>query len=239
MEMPVSSQLLYFHFCMEADDDGFVGNPKQVIKMVGAGDDDLKILGAKRFILGFKSGVIVIKHWWIHNTLRKDRYNITKYEDELKTLVIKDNGSYTDDKEQGRLIPGASSVPQIKLNKIKLNKKNTTAKADKKSIKIKKEVQFTTLGADVLKSFEVVDPKNKTYYANKTQRAACDFLISEYSYEKVIDVIAALPRLNQEKLYIAQITSPWELQQNWVKLMNIVHQKKVEIIKAKEKYPII
>jgi len=122
MDMPISSQLLYFHLSMEADDDGFIGNPKQIIKMINANSDDFKILLSKRFILPFESGVIVIKHWWIHNTYRKDRYNNTKYEEEINTLQIKDNGAYTDDKTYPRCQIGAKSVPQIKLNKIKLNK---------------------------------------------------------------------------------------------------------------------
>jgi len=67
---------------MRADDDGFVGNPRKIQKMVGGNDDDLKVLLGKRFVLGFESGVIVIKHWLIHNQIRKDRYNETQYLDE-------------------------------------------------------------------------------------------------------------------------------------------------------------
>ena len=74
LEMPMSSQALYFHLCMNADDDGFVKNPKSIQRTVGCNDDDLKLLIAKRFILPFDTGVIVIKHWRMHNLLRKDRY---------------------------------------------------------------------------------------------------------------------------------------------------------------------
>ena len=101
LDMPLSAQCLYFHLNMRADDDGFVNNPKKIQRMLGASDDDLKLLLAKRFILGFESGVIVIKHWRMHNLLRKDRYNPTQYQDEFQRLCLKDNGAYT---EHGNLL---------------------------------------------------------------------------------------------------------------------------------------
>jgi hypothetical protein len=82
MDMPQSSQLLYFHLAMRADDDGFVGNPKKILRMIGGNEDALKVLIAKRFILTFQSGVVVIKHWRIHNLIRADRYHETQYLEE-------------------------------------------------------------------------------------------------------------------------------------------------------------
>ena len=96
LDMPLSSQALYFHLNMRADDDGFVNNPKRIQRTIGASEDDLKLLIVKRFVIGFDSGVIVIKHWKMHNTLRKDRYNPTQYQEELQTLEIKENSSYTE-----------------------------------------------------------------------------------------------------------------------------------------------
>ena len=96
LDMPLSTQSLYFHLNMRADDDGFVNNPKKIQRMIGASEDDLKLLVAKRFIISFDNGVIVIKHWRMHNLLRKDRYNPTQYAEEMDTLMIKDNGSYTE-----------------------------------------------------------------------------------------------------------------------------------------------
>ena len=96
LDMPLSSQALYFHLNMRADDDGFVNNPKRVQRTIGASEDDLKLLIVKRFVIGFDSGVIVIKHWKMHNTLRKDRYNPTQYQEELQTLALKENNSYTE-----------------------------------------------------------------------------------------------------------------------------------------------
>ena len=96
LDMPLSAQALYFHLNMRADDDGFVNNPRKIQRMLGCAEDDLKLLVAKRFVIGFEKGVIVIKHWRMHNTLRKDRYNPTQYQEELKMLALKPNNSYTE-----------------------------------------------------------------------------------------------------------------------------------------------
>ena len=95
LEMPLSSQCLYFHLNMRADDDGFVGNPKKIMRMIQATEDDLKILLAKRFLIMFEDNVVVVKHWWMHNTLAKDRYNETSYIDDKAQLYIKENKAYS------------------------------------------------------------------------------------------------------------------------------------------------
>ena len=95
LEMPLTTQALYFHLNMRADDDGFIGNPKKIMRIINASEDDLKLLMAKRFILVFENGVIVIKHWRMHNTIKSDRYTPTAYQDELNQLFIKSNKSYT------------------------------------------------------------------------------------------------------------------------------------------------
>lgn len=100
LDMPVSSQLLYFHLNMEADDDGFVSNPKRIMRTLNVGSDDLKILLGKRFLLAFESGVVVIKHWLLHNAVRRDMYKETQYLDEKKLLQIKDNNAYTETRNE-------------------------------------------------------------------------------------------------------------------------------------------
>lgn len=102
LELPLSSQCLYFHLCMNADDDGFVNNPKRLIRMLGNTEDDMRLLLTKRFLIAFESGVIVVKHWRMHNLLRKDRYKETEYKDEKKKLFLKDNNTYTLDSGQGK-----------------------------------------------------------------------------------------------------------------------------------------
>lgn len=95
-DMPLSAQALYFHFNMEADDDGFVNNPKRICRSLGASEDDLKLLIVKRFLLSFESGIVAIKHWRMHNLLRKDRYTETQYQEEKSMLLLKENGAYTE-----------------------------------------------------------------------------------------------------------------------------------------------
>lgn len=96
LDMPLSAQALYFHLSMRADDDGFINNPKKIQRMIGASDDDCKLLILKRFIITFESGVIVIKHWKIHNYIQKDRYKPTIYQEEKSTLAVKENKAYTE-----------------------------------------------------------------------------------------------------------------------------------------------
>lgn len=95
LDMPLSTQALYFHLCMRADDDGFVNNPKRIMRTIGASDDDAKVLLAKKFIIPFESGVVVIKHWRIHNYIRKDTYHETNYRDEKSMLDVKENKAYS------------------------------------------------------------------------------------------------------------------------------------------------
>ena len=119
LEMPLSTQALYFHLSMRADDDGFLNNPKKIQKITGATDDDLKLLMAKRFILLFESGVIVIKHWKMHNYIRMDRYKPTVYQEEKKLLEIKENGSYSDGMSIG--IPDDNQrLTQVRLGKVSI-----------------------------------------------------------------------------------------------------------------------
>lgn len=99
LEMPLSTQALYFHLAMRADDDGFVDNPKTITRIIGASQNDYDLLVAKRFILEFGNGVIVIKHWKMNNYIRKDRYIPTRFRSEINTLEINDNGSYTEKKD--------------------------------------------------------------------------------------------------------------------------------------------
>lgn len=100
LEMPLSTQALYFHLSMRADDDGFVNNPKRIQRLMNCTDDDLKLLIAKRFIIPFESGIVVIKHWKIHNYIQKDRYKETVYRDEKSLLQVKTNNVYSLKSEQ-------------------------------------------------------------------------------------------------------------------------------------------
>ena len=95
LDMPASAQALYFHLSMRADDDGFINNPKKIQRMVNSSDDDLRLLVAKRFIIPFDSGIVVIKHWKIHNYIQNDRYRPTIYQEEKAMLDVKENKEYS------------------------------------------------------------------------------------------------------------------------------------------------
>ena len=105
LDMPMSARCLYFTLGMVADDDGFVNSPRSIMRQIGASDDDIKLLIAKRFVLIFDSGVIVIKHWRLNNYLQKDRVKPTVYQDEMSTLKLEENGAYTEDEKPCIQIP--------------------------------------------------------------------------------------------------------------------------------------
>lgn len=119
LDMPASTQALYFHLSMRADDDGFINAPRKIQRMVGASEDDLKLLIAKRFIIPFDSGIVVIKHWKIHNYIQKDRYHPTVYQDEMALLELKENNAYSLADTSGAVcIQAVSSVDsQVRLGK--------------------------------------------------------------------------------------------------------------------------
>ena len=118
LDMPMSAQALYFHLAMRADDDGFLNNPRRIQRTVGASDDDLKLLLMKNFILAFETGVIVIKHWRIHNYIQKDRYKPTVYQEEKAELSVKENGAYTR-MDTGCIQTASSLEAQVRLGKSK------------------------------------------------------------------------------------------------------------------------
>lgn len=123
LDMPLSTQALYFHLSMRADDDGFVNNPKKIQRMIGASDDDLKVLVGKRFLIVFESGVVVIKHWRIHNYIQKDRYKETSYTEEKALLSIKENNAYTLDTMDTPCIQDVSKVEtQVSIGKDSIDK---------------------------------------------------------------------------------------------------------------------
>lgn len=119
LDMPLSTQSLYFHLSMRADDEGFINNPKRIQRMIGASDDDCKLLIAKGFILVFETGVIVIKHWKIHNYIQKDRFKPTICLEEKKEIVTEEDGTYTQCTRNGY-----DSDTQVRIGKVSIGKVN-------------------------------------------------------------------------------------------------------------------
>ena len=136
LDMPLSAQALYFHLGMKADDDGFVGSPKKTVRAVNCSEDDLRLLIAKGFVLCFDSGVVVITHWNAHNTIQKDRYTKTMYQEEF-ALLTTENKTYRlsdGDKMDTAWIQTVSDTEtQIRLDKNRVDKNridSSSASAD-------------------------------------------------------------------------------------------------------------
>ena len=125
LDMPPTARCLYFFLAMMADDDGFMNAPNSAIRQSGATIDDMKLLIAKRFVLTFESGVVVIKHWKIHNVIQKDRYKETVYLKEKNQLILDENKAYKESvsKMDTQCIQDVSKMDtQVRLGKDSIGK---------------------------------------------------------------------------------------------------------------------
>lgn len=150
LDMPMSARCLYFTLAMVGDDDGFVNSPKSIMRQIGATIDDLKILIAKQYVIMFDSGVLVIKHWRIHNCIRKDRYKETTCKDEKDQIILTENNTY----ELG--IPNGNQMEtQVRLGKVSLGKDSIVPTAEAVAEYIKS------------KNYKVDPNKFYTYYIER------------------------------------------------------------------------
>jgi hypothetical protein len=190
LDMPSSSQLLYFHLNSRADDDGFVANPKKVLRAIGGNDDDMKVLLLKRFIIAFEDGVCVIKHWRVNNFIRKDIYKPTQYLDLKRTLFIRPNGAYTMS-DDGDAIPvpeghfrledvnGALTQRQLSIGKDSVGKKDTVAIATDTPKNVKKIQESGTdvvTGPEPVKAAQFPDtpPKADSFFQKRKKERLDD-----------------------------------------------------------------
>ena len=206
LDMPMSSQCLYFHLNMSADDDGFISNAKTIRRMVGASEDDLKLLLAKEFVLPFESGVVVIKDWKIHNYIRRDRYNETVYRDEKRQLKENENGQYELGMTVG-LPNDDQRLPQDRLGKDRLGKDSlgkgsssngvvsdncdiVTNKSQvghtEKEIELKKELNIEQQRQEEISVAPAADPISKMnaheFYQNNFQVVESPFIAQSIVY---------------------------------------------------------
>lgn len=151
LDMPLTTQALYFHLSMRADDDGFVSNAKRIKTMIGASDDDLKLLIVKRFVLTFESGVVVIKHWRIHNYIQKDRYTPTTYVEEKSTLSLDAKNAYTE------CIHDVSNLDTQDRVRLELELNNVSKNVDKDNTACARAREELESYDDVLDSCGVTD----------------------------------------------------------------------------------
>lgn len=155
MEMPMSTQCLYFHLLLRADDEGFLQNAKLIMQMTGCKEDDMKLLIAKQYIIPFDTGVIVIRHWKIHNYIQKDRFTPTSCSRERKLLGVQDDKTYepvSGCTQNGYTLDTtciqtvSKLYPQVRLGKVRLGKISLESGADKSAISGK--ATTTTTKAD-------------------------------------------------------------------------------------------
>lgn len=175
-DMPLSSQCLYFHLNMNADDDGFVDKVKRVKTMIGASDDDLKLLLSKGFLIPFETGIVVIKDWKIHNYIQKDRYQPTIYQEEKQMLIESESGAYAEC-IQDVYIPDT----QVRLGKDRLGKvrKDISSGDAEPSIPFSEIINY--LNAKTDRAFKSVESNKKHIKARWNEGYRLD------DFTKVID----------------------------------------------------
>ena len=194
LEMPMSARLLYYDLGMRADDDGFVNSPKKIMKMIGASNDDMNILILRKFIIPFDSGIVVIKHWKIHNYIRNDRYKPTPYIKEKAMLEMKTNDGYTLKNNVG--IPDVYQMDtQDSLDKDSLDKDSLDKDSLTPSLSEPKKINE--------KDFDEEFEKIWQYYPNKKgkEEARKKYIIARKNGTSYDDVVNGL------KNYIAYIKS--------------------------------
>lgn len=224
LDMPATAQLLYFHLSMRADDDGFINNPKKIMRMVGVGEDDFKILLAKKFVLPFESGVCVIKHWRVHNYIQSDRYAKTMYNEEMAKIKVKPNNVYTLDTEciqngyagKVRLGKSKSKVREKYIPKVvhKDEFGNACLEDQFETIRTnyKKYIKGTTRGHDTeFDNFKKKNPDYKEIIPNLYKP-----LVAEYAHrKKILENNEKLPPNKHEFLPTPKHFATWVNQRSW------------------------
>ena len=245
LEMPATTQLLYFHLSLRADDDGFVSSPKRIIRLLGSSEDDLKILFSKQYIIPFDSGICVIKHWKIHNYIQKDRYTATIYKEEKSQLREDENGTYNilDTKcihnvskmdTQVRL--GKDSSGKEKIDKNRTNDKNMTREGLLSKVSNFGETpsqslilnsfskQKDTLTKNPIKiiveNYQKLCPSlPKVIKITKSRENAILKLFKEYSIEEISD---AMKKVEESNFLTGRTNQQWKANFDWIiKLGNL------------------
>ncbi|WP_283718792.1 hypothetical protein [Clostridium perfringens] len=215
LDMPLSTQALYFHLSMRADDDGFVNNPKKIQRMIGCGDDDLKLLIAKQFIIPFESGICVIKHWRIHNYIQKDRYKPTLYQGELDQLEVDKSKNYQIkplcigdgySMDTNCIQDGYSSDTQVRLGKDSID--NNISKDILCSTTVQRLIEkWNSLGLST--TLKTITPGTNRYKMLKAR-------IKQYSEEVVFNAINEIPKSDflMGRVKEFEITFDWFIKPN-------------------------
>lgn len=189
LDMSLSAQALYFHLGLHADDDGFVSSPKRIARSIGCNEDDLKLLIAKGFVICFENGVIVITHWNLHNSIRKDRKKDTLFKTE-KALLSLDNGTYSklDNQLTTACQPSVNQVSsQDKIRKDKISKDKTDSMSTAVDVRNASDYQGVV---DLFNSVCISLPKvQKLNDKRRKQIQNADKLLGEMSFEELFSLV--------------------------------------------------
>jgi len=189
LDLPASTQALYFHLGIRADDDGFVGAPKKIMRMCNASGDDLKLLVAKQLIIVFETGIAVVKHWHIHNYIQNDRYQETMYKDEKERLTLVDTVYELTDEDTKCIQDVSKTDTQVRLGEVrkgKVREEREEGKAGQSSAPSRKPKRVPDL---VLGECENV----------RLTTAEKDRLVGEHGEEVVNEAIDFLSMWKEEK----------------------------------------
>lgn len=227
LDMPLSAQALYFHLNLRADDDGFISNPKRIQQYIGASEDDLKLLVLKSFVIAFDDGVIVIKHWRMHNTIRNDRYQPTNFQEDLALLGIKENKAYTLDfsKVETECIPNGNQmatkcIPNVStdigldldididknINNITVSK-DTVCQTDNVRRVVEEWNKLSSLGIQSVSKLSKSSKRYKSLVAR----------LKEYSIE---DVLKAIDNIRNSDFLLGRNKKGWQITFDWFVLPN-------------------
>lgn len=209
--MPATSRLLYYDLGMNADDDGFV-EWFMVTRMSGSTEQDLRVLQANGFVHVFDENVLIITDWKENNKIRKDRYQKSRYIGvyNLETIDTESVSEQCQPNDNQMTTAGTHRLGKDRLGKDRLG---NTSKANASLVKTK----YNPLGAEIIKAMEGIDPKNKRYYGNTTQRKACDELLEYYGLENVLKQIELYKELLRRGVvpYLPDITTPCQLRDKY------------------------
>ena len=215
LDMPASTQALYFHLGMEADDDGFIGNPKKVMRVMGVNDDDLKILLGKRFVLTFPSGVLVVKHHRINNNWDKYNCKRTVYLEEFASLNIKENKAYTLDKSQGVPVQSDNSLKTV--FRIEENRRdNTSVAIAPQVIEVSEEEKKPKTPPKYPHSKEVFSwfPRPEPSWAINTTELKHAELLYLRGEKKVKSALAYVAKHKDDEFF-PKVIKPSDLERKW------------------------
>lgn len=203
LDMSLSTQALYFHLAMRADDDGFINNPKRIQRMIGASDDEMKILIAKQYILPFDSGVVVIKHWKIHNYIQKDRYHPSTCPE--KQLVELDTKTKMYERVDTSCIQPCTqdciqdvSVDKVRLDKNSIDKSRLVESRNEQTDELSPLIEFCNNNVEILTPFKM---------------QMLEGYVEDYGIEwvqKGLEKVAGLDRTKQNVKYLGGVLNGWK-----------------------------